>query len=486
MRQPFPYLWAYCLYCLAVSEMSQSQSQALDAEYRIVGQGQIHKVTVGSSLHLDCPVSQLSDRPGQVMLWKKGHRVLTAGNMKVRRDPRIQLVNTDLEIKNIGVHDGGLYRCEVEVDANQPLAVVHTVEILVPPSVQPEPTNGEITVRSGASVNLECRANGNPSPTVSWSREEVDPLTSQVKQRSLNSLKHSLTNNGMVLTLHAITRAASGLYSCNASNGVGAAARAHIKLHVLFPPHVRAVQPVVEGGAGYEARLTCVVHSSPTAEVVWHKNSMSLENVRLDTRRGYSSSRDNRKHHLNVHRVGEEDFANYSCLASNSLGKAKAHIQLRGNPTPPQFDSKVVYMGPNSYQVSWLTTSFQDVLEYRLAWKKSGTYNDIVSPNWMTYLLTGPMKGAREPLSQDFVIPRLEQEQGYEARVKARNRYGWSDHSQTFYFYTGRNRPDMPAPSLQTHVTQINRNLAFATASAEILVRSWSLLPLLLLLLKTT
>ena len=29
--------------------------------------------------------------------------------------------------------------------------------------------------------------------------------------------------------------------------------------------------------------------------------------------------------------------------------------------------------------------------------------------------------------------------QGYEARVKARNRYGWSDHSQTFYFYTGRN-----------------------------------------------
>ena len=44
-------------------------------------------------------------------------------------------------------------------------------------------------------------------------------------------------------------------------------ARAHIKLHVLFPPHVRAIQPVVEGGAGYQARLTCVVHSSPMSEV---------------------------------------------------------------------------------------------------------------------------------------------------------------------------------------------------------------------------
>ena len=27
---------------------------------------------------------------------------------------------------------------------------------------------------------------------------------------------------------------------------VGTEARAHIKLHVLFPPHVRAIQPVVE------------------------------------------------------------------------------------------------------------------------------------------------------------------------------------------------------------------------------------------------
>ena len=110
-------------------------------------------------------------------------------------------------------------------------------------------------------------------------------------------------------------------------------------------------------------------------------------------------------------RVGEEDFANYSCLATNSLGKAKAHIQLRGNPTPPQFDSKVIYVGPNSYKVSWITTSYQDVLEFKLSWKKSGTYNDIVSPNWMTYLLTGPMKGGREPLFQEFVIPQLQQEQ---------------------------------------------------------------------------
>ena len=88
------------------------------------------QIQVGSTLHLDCPVTQLTDRPGNIMLWKKGHRVLTAGTMKVRRDPRMKLVKTDLQISKIGVHDGGMYRCEIEEGDNRPLAVVHTVEIL--------------------------------------------------------------------------------------------------------------------------------------------------------------------------------------------------------------------------------------------------------------------------------------------------------------------------------------------------------------------
>ena len=90
------------------------------------------QVEVGSTLRLDCPVTQLSE-PGagaSVMLWKKGHRVLTAGSIKVshqchdvsddqgdvfqvRRDPRMSLLGTDLAISRVGVHDGGLYRSEI-------------------------------------------------------------------------------------------------------------------------------------------------------------------------------------------------------------------------------------------------------------------------------------------------------------------------------------------------------------------------------------
>ena len=31
-----------------------------------------------------------------------------------------------------------------------------------------EPRNGEVVVRAGTTVLLECKANGNPAPTVSW------------------------------------------------------------------------------------------------------------------------------------------------------------------------------------------------------------------------------------------------------------------------------------------------------------------------------
>ena len=205
--------------------------------------------------------------------------------------------------------------------------------ISVPPTVQPEPPSGEITVRSGASVNLVCRANGNPNPTGEINQEYfqvlLSPLVSWTREgpdlKSLSSLKHTLTNHGSVLTIHSVRKAASGLYICQARNGVGQPATDHIKLHVLYAPHVHAVHPVVEGGAGHKAVMICIVHAEPAPDIVWHKNSMQL-----DMRRGYTINKENKRYSLTVPQVGEEDFANYTCQASNSLGKSRGQIQLRG------------------------------------------------------------------------------------------------------------------------------------------------------------
>ena len=154
---------------------------------------------------------------------------------------------------------------------------------------------------------------------------------------------------------------------------------------------VHTVRHLVEGGAGHRADLACVVHAEPTAEVVWYKNSM-----RLDLNRGYISRQEGRKHHLTIPSVGEEDFANYTCEATNSLGKSRAAIQLRGNPRPPVYNSKVSqcwseagedsrsvlqveFVSSHCYRVSWATLSYQEILQYRVQWRKAGVSRDTTS-----------------------------------------------------------------------------------------------------------
>ena len=97
--------------------------------------------------------------------------------------------------------------------------------------------------------------------------------------------------------------------------------------------------------------------------------------------------------------MGEEDFANYSCEATNSLGKARAMVQLRGNPGPPQFSGQVgavndlandlylciyffsvqvQFVKRSCYRLVWQTLSYQRIQQYRLQWRRAGV--GVMSP----------------------------------------------------------------------------------------------------------
>ena len=61
-------------------------------------------------MELECLVENLGE---MVLLWKRGARVLTAGEMMVRRDRRISLRGTNLVITGVTAEDQGEYECEV-------------------------------------------------------------------------------------------------------------------------------------------------------------------------------------------------------------------------------------------------------------------------------------------------------------------------------------------------------------------------------------
>jgi hypothetical protein len=88
----------------------------------------------------------------------------------VTRDTRFKLVDGyNLQIGNVRIQDAGDYVCQIgDQEARDQ---VHTVEILVPPSVRPVPQNGQITARKGSTVTLECKCSGNPVPNIAWHKK---------------------------------------------------------------------------------------------------------------------------------------------------------------------------------------------------------------------------------------------------------------------------------------------------------------------------
>lgn len=112
----------------------------------------------------------LSITGNNILLWRRGSAVVTASNLIITRDLRFKLLKGyTLQIKNVRPQDAGDYSCQVGDHDNRDL--VHTVEILVPPSVRSVPETGHVTVRKGGTATLECKASGNPVPSISWSRK---------------------------------------------------------------------------------------------------------------------------------------------------------------------------------------------------------------------------------------------------------------------------------------------------------------------------
>lgn len=107
----------------------------------------------------------------------------------VTRDTRFKLVDGyNLQIGSVRIQDAGDYVCQIgDQEARDQ---VHTVEILVPPSVRPVPQNGQITARKASTVTLECKASGNPVPNLFWHKKVREIKSSPQSEASFptNSL----------------------------------------------------------------------------------------------------------------------------------------------------------------------------------------------------------------------------------------------------------------------------------------------------------
>ncbi|XP_060520168.1 limbic system-associated membrane protein-like isoform X2 [Cylas formicarius] len=418
---------------------------------------QVFKVKELDRVVLPCEVTNLGH---YVLAWKKSIAVLSAGRVKVSPDPRINLVNDyNLEIREVGPQDAGDYVCQI--GTLEPREITHTLEVLVPPKIEYLSNNGRVEVKKGSSVRLECKGSGNPTPKITWSR----------KNNLLPGGEQTVVTS--VLTLNNVDRHQAGTYQCTASNGIGEDVTQQVVLHVLYPPEITVENPVVHSAEGFEAQLVCIVHGESQPEVLWYRDTMQLDT----TERRIMESRGSR-HTLVIRKVHRSDFGNYTCVADNQLGKTRKSIQLTGTPKAAIFRSPSVGNYKESYNISWAVESLSPIEEYQLLFRRLpdgissgedghpqplhhqsqrrfplrdnrtysavgysvgygyGRTNSRGRADWSNVILPASRTYSNGMQSMSYVIRGLEAGQHYEAKVQARNKFGWSPVSKSFAFQT--------------------------------------------------
>ncbi|XP_048002689.1 lachesin-like [Leguminivora glycinivorella] len=414
---------------------------------RFLSRGHSFRTVVGDTLLLPCQVQNLGSL---VLLWRRGPAVLTAASLMVTRDERFRLVDGyNLQITDVGPQDAGDYVCQISdrVARDQ----VHTVEVLVPPSVRPAPESRHAAARRGGAAVLECRAAGNPVPQVTWHKL---PLTAQNATGRLGE--------GPQLQLARLERRHSGRYACTVDNGVGPPIVTEFQLQVLYPPEITVERSWVHTGEGFRAELLCTVLADPPAEVSWYQNSFPLS----ASERVTMAARGN-NHTLLIANVQPEDFGNYSCVADNSLGRARQHVEVSGRPGPARFTSPPLARAPRVYTLSFSVDSYPPLDELRLLYRQLAINESFQQPGrWHDVVLPAPAPAGSLTHHVSHELKALQPAAVYEAIVQAKNRYGWNEVSDIFQFHTLGGPHTAHADELtpmysSAHLSKLNKHMAW-------------------------
>ncbi|TFK06329.1 ribonucleases P/MRP protein subunit POP1 [Platysternon megacephalum] len=169
--------------------------------------------------------------------------------------------------------------------------------------------SSDISINEGGNISLTCIATGRPDPTITW--------------RHISPKAVGFVSEDEYLEITGITREQSGEYECSASNDVAAPVVRRVKVTVNYPPYISDAKstgvPV-----GQKGILQCEASAVPAAEFQWYKDDKRLvegqKGVKVESKAFFSR--------LTFFNVSEQDYGNYTCVASNKLGNTNVSIIL--------------------------------------------------------------------------------------------------------------------------------------------------------------
>ncbi|KAM7407597.1 hypothetical protein PAMA_003358 [Pampus argenteus] len=230
------------------------------------------------------------------------------------------LPNGTLVIQNVQLQDRGTYICSAHSFLGRD-RLLTTLEVWTRPPRMQLASYRETTIHHGGELHLECRANGVPTPLLSWVLPDRSVLVSSAPSNS----RITMDTNGTLhisVTLHSDR----GMYRCVASNSAGAAS-ASVRVHMsLLPPVIQqSREEHLLLSPGMSVYVHCSARGAPPPTLRWrmpdgtlvrpsqflHGNLFVLPNGTL-----------------HIRKVGPQDSGNYECTASNAVGTNKRTVKV--------------------------------------------------------------------------------------------------------------------------------------------------------------
>uniref|UniRef100_A0A669ERM6 Limbic system associated membrane protein n=1 Tax=Oreochromis niloticus TaxID=8128 RepID=A0A669ERM6_ORENI len=257
--------------------------------------------TIKDRCYVDDKVSKVA--------WLNRSNIIFAGQDKWSLDPRVDLVTKgqleySLRIQKVDVYDEGSYTCSIQTKQQPKTSQVYLI-VQVPASIYQ--VSNDITVNEGSNVTLSCLANGRPDPAITW--------------RLLNPSAEPLDGEEY-LDIIGIMRTQAGRYECKASNDVATPDVKYVNVIVNYPPTIKKTQSS-ETPVGRNGTLRCEVTAVPTPEFEWYRDDKRLANTQSITIQTSGTTTS-----LTIANITEEDYGNYTCVASNRLGVQNASLFL--------------------------------------------------------------------------------------------------------------------------------------------------------------
>ncbi|XP_032708404.1 immunoglobulin superfamily member 10 [Lontra canadensis] len=284
---------------------------------RIVG-GKAASFTVPANSDAFLPCEAVGN-PLPTILWTRVSSGFDLSKRKQNSRFRV-LSNGTLAIQRVDIQDRGQYLCS----ASNPLGTdrLHVTLSVVsyPPRILDRHTR-EITVHSGSTVELKCRAEGRPSPTISW----VLANQTVVSESSEGNGQALVTSDG-TLVIHNLSIYDRGFYRCMASNSAGQDSLL-VKIQVIAAPPVILEQKrqVIVGTWGESLKLPCTAKGTPQPSVHWvlsdgsEVKPLQFINPKLLL---FANGT------LYLRNVASSDRGTYECIATSSTGSERRVVIL--------------------------------------------------------------------------------------------------------------------------------------------------------------